>query len=90
MKAIIRTRAGKDFSTMKVQELESENIKSNHLRIRMKSSRINPVDMQLMKGFPALKYKKPQIGGISGSGEVLEIGSSVEGFEKGDAVFFLS
>ena len=88
MKAIIRTKAGKEFSTMRVQELEPEKSLSNQLLVRMKSSRINPVDMQLMKGFPALKYKKPQIGGISGSGEVLEIGSNVEGFEKGDAVFF--
>jgi NADPH:quinone reductase-like Zn-dependent oxidoreductase len=54
----------------------------------MISSRINPVDMDLMKGFPSLKYKNPQIGGIDGSGIVLEVGKGVSDFKVGDKVFF--
>lgn len=88
MKAIIRQKAGKEFSAMKVQSIESPKVQSGELKVKMVSSRINPVDMDLMKGFPTLKYKKPQIGGIDGSGVVLEVGKNVTDFAIGDKVFF--
>lgn len=88
MQAIIRTKAGKEFSTMKVQTIESPKILSGELKVKMASSRINPVDMDLMKGFPTLKYKNPQIGGIDGAGVVLEVGPNVKDFAVGDKVFF--
>ena len=88
MQAIIRTKAGKEFSTMKVQNLEITKIKPDELKVRMVSSRINPVDMDLMKGFPTLHYKNPQIGGIDGAGVVLEVGQNVKDFSVGENVFF--
>ena len=88
MKAIIRSKAGKEFSTMKVQEISAPKISENEVKIKMISSRINPVDMDLMKGFPMIKYKNPQIGGIDGAGIILELGKNVNNFEVGDAVFF--
>jgi NADPH:quinone reductase-like Zn-dependent oxidoreductase len=88
MQAIIRTKAGKEFSTMKVQNIESPKVQSEELKVKMISSRINPVDMDLMKGFPSLKYKNPQIGGIDGSGIVLEVGKGVSDFKVGDKIFF--
>lgn len=88
MKAIIRTKAGKEFSTMKVQQLESPKTRSGELKVKMVTSRINPVDMDLMKGFPSLKYKNPQIGGIDGAGVVTEVGPNVKDFSAGDHVFF--
>ena len=80
MKAITRSKAGKEFSTMKIQNIDSLKAQSGELKIKMVSSRINPVDMDLMKGFPSLKYKNPQIGGIDGAGVVLEIGQNVIDF----------
>jgi NADPH:quinone reductase-like Zn-dependent oxidoreductase len=88
MQAIIRTKAGKEFSTMKVQNIESPKTQSGELKVKMVSSRINPVDMDLMKGFPSLKYKNPQIGGIDGAGVVLEVGQNVKDFSVGDNVIF--
>jgi NADPH:quinone reductase-like Zn-dependent oxidoreductase len=88
MKAIIRVKAGKDFSTMHVQEIPSPTLQSGEVKVKMASSRINPVDMDLMKGFPTLKYKKPQIGGIDGAGTISEIGQNVLDFKVGDKVFF--
>jgi alcohol dehydrogenase len=88
MKAIIRTKAGKEFSTMKVEHIGSPVTQPGELKIKMVSSRINPVDMDLMKGFPSVKYKKPQIGGTDGAGIVLEVGKNVSGFAAGDKVFF--
>ena len=88
MRAIIRTKAGKEFSTMKVQNIETPIIQSGELKVKMASSRINPVDMDLMKGFPSLKYKNPQIGGIDGAGIVLDVAPNVKDFSIGDKVIF--
>ncbi len=88
MQAIIRTKAGKEFSTMKVQNIENPKVQSGDLKVKIVSSRINPVDMDLMKGFPSLKYKNPQIGGIDGAGVVLEVGQNVKDFSVGDNVIF--
>ncbi len=88
MRAIIRTKAGKEFSTMKVQNIASASIQANEVKIKMTSSRINPVDMDLMKGMPFIKYKNPQIGGIDGAGTIIEIGKNVTNFKTGDNVFF--
>ena len=44
--------------------------------------------MDLMKGFPSLKYKNPQIGGIDGTGIVLEVGQNAKDFSVGDKVIF--
>jgi NADPH:quinone reductase-like Zn-dependent oxidoreductase len=88
MKAIIRLKAGKEFSTMKIQNIENPQTQSGELKVKMISSRINPVDMDLMKGFPSLKYKNPQIGGIDGAGIILDIGKGVTNFAIGDKVLF--
>ncbi len=88
MKAILRTKAGKEFSTMKVQEIKADNLQNNQVRIKMKASRVNPIDMDLMKGLPTLKYKNPQIGGVDGAGEIVEKGADVANFNVGDNIFF--
>ena len=88
MKAIIRTKKGKEFSTMKVQNIENSKTQSGELKVKMVSSRLNPVDMDLMKGFPTLKYRNPQIGGIDGAGIVLEVAPNVKDFSVGDKVIF--
>ena len=88
MQAIIRTKAGKEFSTMKVENMTSPALQPDELKVKMASSRINPVDMDLMKGFPTLKYKNPQIGGVDGAGTVVEAGQNVRNFKVGDKVFF--
>ena len=88
MKAIIRTKEGKEFSTMKVQNIENSKTQSRELKVKMVSSRLNPVDMDLMKGFPTLKYRNPQIGGIDGAGIVLEVAPNVKDFSVGDKVIF--
>lgn len=88
MKAIIRTSPGKEFSTMKVMHIDSPITGPHDVKVKMYSSRINPVDMDLMKGFPSLRYKNPQLGGVDGSGIVVDTGSAVHQFKPGDNVFF--
>ena len=73
---------------MQVLEISSPALQPNAIKVKMVSSRINPVDMDLMKGFPSIKYKNPQIGGIDGAGVVLDVGQNVKDFSVGDKVFF--
>lgn len=88
MKAIVRAQPGKQLTTMLVNDLESGPAGPGQIKVRMTSSRVNPVDVDLMAGFPGLKYKQPQIGGIDGAGEVIEVGPEVTTFAVGDRVFF--
>ena len=55
MKAIIRTKGGKHFSGMKVMNIKPAPLNENQIRVKMTSSRINPVDHDLMSGMPFLK-----------------------------------
>ena len=88
MKAIVRLKAGKNLSTMKVKEISRTSLHPDQVRVKMISSRINPVDTDLMKGFPSLHYKDPQIGGVDGAGVITDLGENVNGFKIGDNVFF--
>ncbi|MEL6676596.1 MAG: NADP-dependent oxidoreductase [Bacteroidota bacterium] len=88
MKAIIRTKKGADFSNMEVKELPSPTPGPRQIKIKVAASRVNPVDQGLMKGMPFLRYQHPQIGGIDGSGTILEVGGQVKRFQAGDEVFF--
>jgi len=84
MKAIIRTAPGQDFAGMKIQEIVSPTVDACEVKIKIASSRINPVDMDLIKGMPFLKYKNPQIGGVNGAGTITEVGSAETNFKLGD------
>lgn len=86
--ALIRVKPGKAFYTLKMLPITCPPPQDDELKVRMASSRINPVDMDLMKGFPGLTYKKLQIGGVDGAGTVLEAGRHVKGIQAGDPVFF--
>jgi len=88
MKAIVRTKPGKEFSSMKVEEVESQNLNNGEIKVKMASSRINPVDMDLMKGFPSIKFKDLQFGGIDGAGTVTRISNDSIRFSEGQSVFF--
>ncbi len=88
MRAIVQTKRGKEFATMQVVQMPKAALQAGEIRLKMISSRVNPIDMDLMKGFPTLKYKNPQIGGVDGAGEVAEVGSGVANFKVGDKAMF--
>ena len=88
MKALVRNQSGKDFSNAKVLDIPSPETGENQIKVKMCASRVNPADQALFNGFPGLKYKTVQLGGIEGSGTVLEVGSAVKNFKAGDRIFF--
>lgn len=88
MKAIVALKKDKKLQSTRVQPITLAPLEPHQLKIRVSSSRINPVDIQLMKGMPFLPFKRPQMLGVDGAGTVLEVGSAVNGFKVGDAVYF--
>ena len=87
MKAIVRTGPGAEFSTIRVKEIPSPKPGKGRLKVRMVAARINPVDMDLMKGMPFLKFPQDQVAGVDGAGVVIDLGDEVNGYQVGDRVF---
>lgn len=88
MKALVRTKKGKNFTNVELQELKTPAPAAYEIVVKVSSSRINPVDLQMMNGMPMVKYKKPQIAGVDGAGVVTQVGNQVTDFKVGDKVLF--
>lgn len=88
MKAAVIDRYGAAYS-FKTREMPEPDIKSGEILVRVKASSVNPVDWKIRKG--KLKMVTgtdfPKILGADFSGEVVETGSEVREYKKGDAVF---
>lgn len=58
--------------------------KSNEILINVKYSGVCHTDLHVWKGHFPLKSKLPLVGGHEGTGEVVEIGKNVQGWDIGD------
>ncbi len=63
--------------------------KSNEVLVKVHYAGVNPADWKIREGYMKdyLPLDLPAVAGIDFSGTVVEIGSEVEGFEPGQAVF---
>ncbi|MFC3418656.1 zinc-binding dehydrogenase [Salinicoccus hispanicus] len=67
------------------KDVDDLHASSGELLVKVFSTALNPVDYQLIEsGHP--KWNYPHIPGVDLSGEVLEVGEGVEGFEVGERV----
>lgn len=97
-KALVITRVAGKFAGVSLRNIPTvtTNIPATHVKVQVKATRINPVDMDLAGGLPFGKtiVVGEDIVGVDGSGTVLELGSAVANDDKnhhlqvGDAVFF--
>ncbi|HQU09271.1 MAG TPA: zinc-binding dehydrogenase, partial [Opitutales bacterium] len=78
-----------DAHVLKLCELPRPIPGSNDLLIRVRASSLNPLDYKVRHDGHGIVRKFPVILGFDASGEVLEVGASVKGFQPGDAVFGL-
>lgn len=90
MKAIILNEFG-GVDKLKIREIANPTIKKNEVLIRVKAISINPVDVKVRTGKAPLAKDleefEPLILGWDISGEIIEIGSAVNGFSIGNSVF---
>lgn len=94
MKAIVIEKYGLPEQVLEVQEVEKPVPKENEVLITIQATAINDYDWSIVRGKPYL-YRllfgwfkpKHQIPGMELSGVIEDVGSKVENFKIGDAVY---
>ena len=87
MKAIVITKAGGP-EVLKIQEIEQDQLKDDEIRIAIKAAGVNRSDILTRENPNAYGSDTPQaqIPGLEVAGVIIETGSSVSEFKKGDKV----
>ena len=88
MNAVLIERYG-DNDRVQVREIDAPRIGPKDLLVRVRAASINPLDTKIRDGKvkTLLRYSFPLVLGNDLSGEVVDIGSDVTRFAKGDAVY---
>lgn len=88
MKALVFTRYAK-ADNITFSEIPKPILKPNELLVEVHAAGLNPIDTMIPKGSfkPLLKFSLPATLGSDVAGVVVEVGSQVTRFKRGDAVF---
>ena len=91
MKAIVYRRNGPP-DVLSYEEIEKPTSRENEVLIKVHSAAVNPLDVHLMKGGPALLRmvigpRKQKVPGVDLAGVVEAVGAGVTEFKPGDLVF---
>lgn len=88
MKAILIEAYG-DTDVLKEGRVERPTIESNQVLVEIKAFAINPVDWKIRRGYfqQMMPFPMPLVLGMDLAGVVSEVGTAVQGFQKGDRVF---
>lgn len=87
MKALLCREFGPE-SNMKVEEIDTPELKPGHVLIDVKAGGLNFPDLLCVRGQYQFKPDLPFVPGTEGAGIVRELGEGVEGFAPGDRVMF--
>ena len=85
MKAI-QIKSHGSFDKLNVVNIDNPTCFSNQVKVEIKYSSINHLDIWIRKGVPGLDINLPRILGSDASGTIVEIGKNVSGFKVGDDV----
>ena len=88
MKAALIDRYGSN-DAVRVAEIDAPTLGAADLLVRVHAASVNPVDIKTREGKlkTLLKYRLPLVLGNDLSGVVVDVGSHVTHFRKGDAVY---
>jgi NADPH:quinone reductase-like Zn-dependent oxidoreductase len=88
MKVLILKRYGKS-NQLEFADIPRPAIKPNEMLVQVHAVGLNPIDNMIPKGTfkPILKFKLPAVMGSDLAGIVVEVGSQVTRFKRGDAIF---
>lgn len=88
MKAIVMTTPG-GVDVLTLEDVPKPTIEQPYeVLVRLHAAGVNPIDTKLRAGGPFLSEQSPTILGCDGAGVVEQVGSAVQGFQPGDAVYF--
>ena len=88
MRAVVMTKYGGE-DAIQIRSVPRPQIRDDEVLVEVYSVGVNPIDIKLRKGEmkPLLTFKLPVIIGADLAGKVLEVGSRVTRFKKGDEVY---
>jgi NADPH:quinone reductase-like Zn-dependent oxidoreductase len=88
MKAIVMEKYGA-VDVIQIRELPKPKIRENEILVEVYAAGVNPIDNKIRQGKmkPLLTFKLPLILGTDIAGVVVETGSKVSKFKKGDEVY---
>jgi len=85
MKALAFTEFGGP-EKLQLQEVPEPKVGAQDVLVRVRACALNHLDLWVRQGIPALKAPLPFWTGSDGAGDVVEVGSDVEGVKPGDRV----
>jgi NADPH:quinone reductase len=86
MKAAYFAQTG-PASVIQVGTLPEAPLEPQHVRVRVRASALNPIDLYVRSGTVAMPLNQPQIPGCDLAGEVVELGPETTRFKLGDRVW---
>jgi NADPH:quinone reductase-like Zn-dependent oxidoreductase len=86
MRALVLRRHGGIEELEVVQDYPAPKATAGHVVIRVRASSFNYHDVFTVQGMPGIKVPLPVIIGLDMAGEILEVGTGVEGWKPGDRV----
>lgn len=86
MKAIVMTEAG-SVENLEERQVDKPEIKNDEVLIEVKATALNPIDTLFRKGKIPVAGDFPTILLSDIAGDIVEVGSDVSEFQKGEAVF---
>jgi alcohol dehydrogenase len=86
MKAVILEKHGGLDELKLAKDFPDPKVVDGHVVIRVKATSFNYHDVFTVRGMPGIKVPMPMIIGLDMAGEILEVGSGVTGWKKGDRV----
>jgi len=86
MKAVVLNRHGSLDDLGYVEDFPDPQAAAGHVVIRVRATSFNYHDIFTVRGMPGIKVPLPLIIGLDMAGEILEVGSGVTAWKKGDRV----
>ena len=85
MKAVCITKHGSP-DVIKYLDIDEPECNRKSIKVKIKASSINHLDLWVRKGIENHPVKFPRILGSDGAGEIIELGADVRGYNIGDDV----
>jgi NADPH:quinone reductase-like Zn-dependent oxidoreductase len=85
MKALYFDQHG-ERDRLRYGDLPDPPVGPGEVRVRVRATALNHLDIFVRQGWPGLKLALPHVGGSDGAGEVAEVGPGVAGVAVGDRV----
>ncbi len=85
MRAVLINEHG-SADVLRLKDIEDPVCSADKVKINIKASSVNHLDIWVRKGIPGIKIPLPMILGSDGAGIVIEVGTEISAFKVGDKV----